>query len=93
MRSPVCSNRSEQTHQRQHAHRQRARSRRGACWRSRPVASAYAHDEVGALSLLSKSSQTEKFELLGRLVSFDPYGPMMRRDDSALKLVVTGDSP
>jgi glutamate/aspartate transport system substrate-binding protein len=49
---------------------------------------AYAHDEVGAFSLLSKSSQKEKFQVVGRLLSFDPYGLMMRRDDSAFKLVV-----
>jgi glutamate/aspartate transport system substrate-binding protein len=48
---------------------------------------AYAHDEVGAFSLLSKSAQKDKFHVIGRLLSFDPYGLMIRRDDSAFKLV------
>ncbi|MCX7367045.1 MAG: amino acid ABC transporter substrate-binding protein [Alphaproteobacteria bacterium] len=49
---------------------------------------AYAHDEVGAYSILSKSTQKEKFHVVGRLLSFDPYGLMIRRDDSAFKFTV-----
>jgi glutamate/aspartate transport system substrate-binding protein len=49
---------------------------------------AYAHDEVGAYAIVSKSSQRDRFEVVGRLLSFDPYGLMIRRDDSAFKLVV-----
>jgi glutamate/aspartate transport system substrate-binding protein len=49
---------------------------------------AYAHDEVGAYSLLSKSTQRDRFDVVGRLLSFDPYGLMIRRDDSAFKFVV-----
>ena len=48
---------------------------------------AYAHDEVGAYSLVSKSTQKDKFHVIGRLLSYDPYGLMIRRDDSAFKLV------
>jgi glutamate/aspartate transport system substrate-binding protein len=48
---------------------------------------AYVHDEVGQYGLLSKSSQKAKFEVVGRLLSFDPYGLMIRRDDSAFKFV------
>jgi glutamate/aspartate transport system substrate-binding protein len=49
---------------------------------------AYAHDEVGAYSLLSKSAQKDRFDVVGRLLSFDPYGLMIRRDDSAFRFVV-----
>jgi glutamate/aspartate transport system substrate-binding protein len=48
---------------------------------------AYAHDEVGAYALLTKSAQRDRFDVVGRLLSFDPYGMMIRRDDSAFKLV------
>jgi len=48
---------------------------------------AYMHDEVGQFGLLSKSSQKAKFDVVGRLLSFDPYGLMIRRDDSAFKYV------
>lgn len=48
---------------------------------------AYVHDEVGQFALLSKSTQRQRFEVVGRLLSFDPYGLMIRRDDSAFKLV------
>jgi glutamate/aspartate transport system substrate-binding protein len=51
-------------------------------------ADAYAHDEVGAYSLISKSPRKDGFDVVGRLLSFDPYGLMIRRDDSAFKLVV-----
>lgn len=49
---------------------------------------AYAHDEVGAYSILSKSAQKDKFHVTGKLLSFDPYGLMIRRDDSAFKFTV-----
>ena len=48
---------------------------------------AYVHDEVGQFALLAKSTQRQRFEVVGRLLSFDPYGLMIRRDDSAFKLV------
>lgn len=48
---------------------------------------AYVHDEVGQFALLAKSTQRDKFEVVGRLLSFDPYGLMIRRDDSAFKFV------
>jgi glutamate/aspartate transport system substrate-binding protein len=47
----------------------------------------YVHDEVGQYALLAKSTQRDRFEVVGRLLSFDPYGLMIRRDDSAFKLV------
>jgi glutamate/aspartate transport system substrate-binding protein len=49
---------------------------------------AYAHDEVGAFSLLAKSTQKDKFHVVGRYLSFDPYGLMIRRDDTAYRNVV-----
>ena len=48
---------------------------------------AYVHDEVGQYALLAKSTQRERFDVVGRLLSFDPYGLMIRRDDSAFKAV------
>jgi glutamate/aspartate transport system substrate-binding protein len=48
---------------------------------------AYVHDEVGQFALLAKSAQRNRFDVVGRLLSFDPYGLMIRRDDSAFKLV------
>ncbi len=48
---------------------------------------AYVHDEVGQYALLAKSTQRDRFDVVGRLLSFDPYGLMIRRDDSAFKLV------
>ena len=38
-------------------------------------------------ALLAKSTQRDRFEVVGRLLSFDPYGLMIRRDDSAFRLV------
>ena len=48
---------------------------------------AYVHDEVGEYALLAKSTKRDRFEVVGRLLSFDPYGLMIRRDDSAFKFV------
>jgi glutamate/aspartate transport system substrate-binding protein len=42
---------------------------------------------VGQFALLAKSAQRNRFDVVGRLLSFDPYGLMIRRDDSAFKLV------
>ena len=46
---------------------------------------AYVHDEVGQFALLAKSTQRDKFEVVGRLLSFDPYGLMIRQNDAAFK--------
>jgi glutamate/aspartate transport system substrate-binding protein len=48
---------------------------------------AYVHDEVGEFALLAKSRQRDRFEVVGRLLSFDPYGLMIRRNDSAFQHV------
>ncbi|MGH6816318.1 MAG: amino acid ABC transporter substrate-binding protein [Hyphomicrobiaceae bacterium] len=47
----------------------------------------YVHDEVGQYALLAKSSHRDRFEVVGRLLSYDPYGLMVRRDDSAFRLL------
>ena len=48
---------------------------------------AYVHDEVGQFALLAKSKKKNELAVVGRLLSFDPYGLMVRRDDSAFRLV------
>jgi len=48
---------------------------------------AYVHDEVGQFALLAKSKKKDELAVVGRLLSFDPYGLMVRRDDSAFRLV------
>ena len=48
---------------------------------------AYVHDEVGEFALLAKSKKKDELAVVGRLLSFDPYGLMVRRDDSAFRLV------
>jgi glutamate/aspartate transport system substrate-binding protein len=48
---------------------------------------AYVHDEVGEFALLAKSRQRDRFEVVGRLLSFDPYGLMIRRNDSSFQHV------
>lgn len=48
---------------------------------------AYVHDEVGQFALLAKSAQKAKFDVVGRLLSYDPYALMIRRDDTAFKNV------
>ena len=51
---------------------------------------AYVHDEVGQFALLSKSTQRDRFEVVGRLLSFDPYGLMIRQNDAAFQNVANG---
>jgi glutamate/aspartate transport system substrate-binding protein len=48
---------------------------------------AYVHDEVGEFALLAKSRKKDELAVVGRLLSYDPYGLMVRRDDSAYRLV------
>ena len=37
--------------------------------------------------LISKSKDPSKYEVVGRFLSYDPYGVMVRRDDSAIRLL------
>lgn len=48
---------------------------------------AYATDDVLLYGLISKSKDPSKYEVVGRFLSYDPYGIMVRRDDSAIRLI------
>ncbi len=49
---------------------------------------AYASDDIVLYGLRTKSRMKDDLEVVGRFLSYDPYGIMMRRDDSAFRLVV-----
>jgi glutamate/aspartate transport system substrate-binding protein len=48
---------------------------------------AHVTDEVVALGLIAKSREPDKYAVVGRLLSYDPYAIVVRRDDSAFRLV------
>jgi glutamate/aspartate transport system substrate-binding protein len=48
---------------------------------------AYATDDVLNYGLISKSKDPSQWEVVGRFLSYDPYGIMIRRDDSAMRLL------
>ena len=48
---------------------------------------AYATDDVLLYGLISKSKDPGKFVVTGRFLSYDPYGIMVSRDDSAMRLI------
>lgn len=48
-------------------------------------ADAYASDDVLLFGLISKSKNPDQYEVVGRFLSYDPYGIMVRRDDSAMR--------
>ncbi|MBI1777848.1 MAG: amino acid ABC transporter substrate-binding protein [Proteobacteria bacterium] len=48
---------------------------------------AHMTDEVVAFGLIAKAKNPEQYEVTGRLLSFDPYAIVVRRDDSAFRLV------
>jgi glutamate/aspartate transport system substrate-binding protein len=48
---------------------------------------AYASDHVLLYGLISKAKNPEEYEVVGRFLSYDPYGIMIRRDDSAMRLI------
>lgn len=48
---------------------------------------AYATDDVLLYGLISKSKNPGGYEVVGRFLSYDPYGIMVRRDDSAMRLI------
>jgi glutamate/aspartate transport system substrate-binding protein len=48
---------------------------------------AYATDDVLLYGLISKSKNPDQFVVTGRFLSYDPYGIMVRRDDSAMRLL------
>lgn len=47
----------------------------------------YATDHILLYGLMSKSKTPEEFEVVGDFLSYDPYGLMVRRNDSAFELV------
>lgn len=48
---------------------------------------AYATDDVLLYGLISKAKNRDQWEVVGRFLSYDPYGIMVRRDDSAMRLL------
>jgi len=48
---------------------------------------AYATDHVLLYGLISKSKNPSDYKVVGRFLSYDPYGIMVRRDDSAMRLL------
>lgn len=48
---------------------------------------AYATDDVLLYGLRNKAQNPEAYEVVGELLSYEPYGLMLRRDDSAFRLV------
>jgi len=49
---------------------------------------AYSTDHILLYGLISKAKTPDEYEVTGRFLSFDPYGIMLPRDDSAFRLVV-----
>ncbi len=51
-------------------------------------ADAYATDDILLRSLILNSDEPEKYAIFGDYLSYDPYALMVRRDDSAFRLLV-----
>ena len=49
---------------------------------------AYATDGILLHGLIQKAERPDDYVVVGNLLSYDPYALMMRRDDSAFRLVV-----
>ncbi len=49
---------------------------------------AYASDDIVLFGLKAKSKIKDDLEIVGRFLSYDPYGIMLSRDDSAFRLLV-----
>ncbi len=48
---------------------------------------AHVTDEIVEFGLIAKARNPEQYEVVGRLLSYDPYAILIRRDDSAFRLV------
>jgi glutamate/aspartate transport system substrate-binding protein len=48
---------------------------------------AHVTDEIVEYGLIAKARNPEQYEVVGRLLSYDPYAILIRRDDSAFRLV------
>jgi glutamate/aspartate transport system substrate-binding protein len=51
---------------------------------------AHMTDEVVEYGLIAKAKNPEQYEVVGRLLSFDPYAIVVRRDDSDFRRVANG---
>lgn len=51
-------------------------------------ADAFATDDIVLFGLLAKSAKKKDLEVVGRFLTYDPYGVMLRRNDSDFRLVV-----
>lgn len=51
-------------------------------------ADGYASDDIVLFGMISKSRMKDELEVVGRNLSYEPYGIMLPRDDSAFRLVV-----
>ena len=49
---------------------------------------AYATDGILLHGLIQEAERSDEYAVVGNLISYDPYALMMRRDDSAFRLVV-----
>ena len=52
---------------------------------------AYSTDHILLYGLISKAKSPADFDVVGRFLSFDPYAIMVRRDDSAFRLVANSE--
>jgi glutamate/aspartate transport system substrate-binding protein len=48
---------------------------------------AYGTDDVVLYALIHKSKNPDQWEVVGRFLSYDPYGVMIRRNDADFRLV------
>ena len=51
-------------------------------------ADAFATDDIVLFGLLAKSAKREDLEVVGRFLTYDPYGVMLRRNDPDFRLAV-----
>ncbi len=51
-------------------------------------ADAFSTDDILLFGLISKAKRPQDYAVVGRFLSYDPYAIMLRRDDSAFRLVV-----
>lgn len=52
------------------------------------TADAFATDDIVLFGLLVKSAKRNELEVVGRFLTYDPYGIMLRRDDPDFRLAV-----
>lgn len=52
------------------------------------TADAFATDDIVLYGLLAKSAKKNELEVVGRLLTYDPYGVMIRRNDPDFRLAV-----